>query len=83
MEPAAASGGPLTAAGSMVIFGLGTFPALAAVAFGVGSLAPGRQLAFRRTAAALLVLLAFQLSMRGLAAFDVVPHREIASWMLW
>lgn len=80
---AAASGGALAAAGSMVLFGLGTFPALAAVAFGVGSLTPGRQLAFRRTAAVLLVLLAFQLSMRGLAAFDVVQHREIASWMLW
>jgi uncharacterized protein len=80
---AAAAGSPLRAAGAMVLFGLGTFPALALVAAGAGSLAPSARIAFRRTASVLLVLLAFQLSMRGLAALDVVAHREIASWMLW
>jgi sulfite exporter TauE/SafE len=80
---AATSGSALLSAGGLVLFGLGTTPALALVAFGVGAIAPGRQIVFRRVATVLLVLLAFQLSMRGLAAFDVVAHRELASWMLW
>lgn len=80
---AATLGSVWKAAGAMVLFGIGTLPALAIVAWSAGSVAPRAQLAFRRTANVLIVLLAFQLSMRGLAALDVVAHQEVGSWMLW
>ncbi len=80
---AAGAGGPGLGALMLLAFGLGTVPSMLVVAWGAASVPMRWRAGLQRVATVLLVTVAFQLSMRGLAAFGVVPHSEIGTWMLW
>jgi hypothetical protein len=80
---AATAGGALRGGLSLLLYGLGTLPALAVVGFGAGSLGPGLRRRLDRLASGLVLALAVQLVLRGLAAYGVVPHLEIGPVVLW
>jgi sulfite exporter TauE/SafE len=80
---AAGAGGARLGATMLLVYGLGTLPAMLAVAWGAASLPMRARAGLHRVANVLLVTVAFQLSMRGLAAFGVVPHSGFGEWMLW
>ncbi len=64
---AAASGGFMTGMLTMVVFGLGTVPAMLSFGFFVTRLRPHVRLAFYRVAAVLIILLGAQTLLRGMA----------------
>ncbi len=78
-----AAGGPLPGALAMLLFGLGTVPALLVLGVGVGSLSQSARHTLSHVAGGLIVLIGLQLTLRGLAAFDVVNHLHIGKLMLW
>jgi sulfite exporter TauE/SafE len=80
---AASTGGPLTGAAGMVVFGLGTLPALMAVGVGAGALSARVRQVFVRVAGVLILVVGLQLALRGLAAWGVVPHLHLGRLMLW
>jgi sulfite exporter TauE/SafE len=80
---AASTGGPLTGAAGMVVFGLGTLPALMAVGVGAGALRARVRQVFVRVAGVLILVVGLQLALRGLAAWGVVPHLHLGRLMLW
>jgi sulfite exporter TauE/SafE len=80
---AASTGGPLTGAAGMVVFGLGTLPALMAVGVGAGALSARVRQVFVRVAGVLILFVGLQLALRGLAAWGVVPHLHLGRLMLW
>jgi sulfite exporter TauE/SafE len=67
----------------MVVFGVATFPALAIVQTGVGSLDPTRRLWLMRAAGVVVVLIGIQLCLRGLATLGVAPSVHLGGLMLW
>ena len=80
---AASLGGPVPAALGMMLFGIATAPALLLVGMGAGSLgAPLRQ-GMVRFAGLLVMGAGAQLSLRGLAALNVVSHLQMGGVMLW
>ncbi|MDQ7028457.1 MAG: sulfite exporter TauE/SafE family protein [Ardenticatenia bacterium] len=82
---AAASATPAGGGLTMLAFGLGTWPALEGIRFVVGRL-PLSSEQRRRTrwaSSGLLVILAAQMAMRGLAAWGVVAHGRLGGVMLW
>ncbi len=67
----------------MLLFGIATAPALLLVGMGAGSLgAPLRQ-GMVRFAGLLVMGAGAQLSLRGLAALNVVSHLQVGGVMLW
>jgi sulfite exporter TauE/SafE len=80
---AASSGGPLTGAVAMAVFGLGTLPALAAVGVGAGALSTHVRQVFVRVAGVLIMVVGLQIALRGLAALGAVPHLHLGRLMLW
>jgi sulfite exporter TauE/SafE len=80
---AASAPDPARAALSLVIFGLGTVPVLVALTLGAATLRLRPRPWLARTGSVLLLLLATQLSLRGLAAMGRLPHLEVGSWPLW
>lgn len=80
---AASTGGPLTGAAGMIVFGLGTLPALMAVGVGAGALSARVRQVFVRVAGVLILVIGLQLALRGLAAWGVVPHLHLGRLMLW
>ncbi len=78
---AATVGHPALAALGMVLFGTGTAPVLAGAGWMAGR-ARTRE-GWRRAAAALMALFAVQMALRGLAAWDLVPHFRPGGFMLW
>jgi sulfite exporter TauE/SafE len=80
---ALASASPLRGAVAMVVFGAGTVPVLVALAFGARWVSQRLRLGFYRVGAALALLMACQLALRGLAALDVVPHARFHEVVLW
>ncbi|RME75532.1 MAG: sulfite exporter TauE/SafE family protein, partial [Chloroflexi bacterium] len=80
---AATAGNPLKGAEVMLIFGLGTLPAM----FGIGLTASQVSLKLRRhlyrLAAGLVVLVGLQMALRGLAAGGQLTHASLGGVMLW
>ncbi|MCC6409016.1 MAG: sulfite exporter TauE/SafE family protein [Planctomycetes bacterium] len=80
---ALASASPARGAIAMVVFGAGTVPVLVALAFGVRWVGQRVRLGFYRVGAALALLMACQLALRGLAALELVPHARFHEVVLW
>jgi sulfite exporter TauE/SafE len=80
---AATSGDPLKGASVMLIFGLGTLPALLGIGLSAAWLSARWRSGFFQIAALLVVVVGAQLTLRGLAASGQVPHAAIGSVMLW
>jgi sulfite exporter TauE/SafE len=79
----ATTGGPLPGALGMVLFGLGTLPALFVVGMGAGALSPRLRQALGRVAGVVIVLVGIQLILRGLSALGVVPPLRLGGLVLW
>lgn len=67
----------------MLVFGLGTVPAMLAVGFALPSLAPAMRGRLFRLAAILIALLGVQQILRGLALAGLVDHLQVGRVMLW
>lgn len=80
---AAASGGPVKGLTIMLIFGLGTLPAMLGLGFFARMLSLGLRHHLYRVAAVLIVLVGVQLTMRGLTLVGQISHAAIGSVMLW
>ena len=80
---AATSGDPVRGAMIMLAFGLGTLPAMLGVSFLASRLAPGFRSNLYRFAAALVMVVGVQLTMRRLAVTGVVPHFQFVGVSLW
>lgn len=80
---AAASADPLKGASIMLIFGLGTLPALLGFGLSTAWLSVRWRSGFFRVAAVLVVIVGVQLTLRGLAANGQLPHAALGSLMLW
>jgi uncharacterized protein len=79
----ATTGGPLPGALGMVVFGLGTLPALLIVGMGAGALSPRVRQTLGRVAGVVIVLVGIQLILRGLAALGVVPPLRLGGLVFW
>lgn len=80
---AATSGDPLRGAGVMLIFGLGTLPAMLGVGLSVSMVGLKVRRGLYRLAAGLVVLVGMQLALRGLALSGQVAHAAVGGVMLW
>jgi sulfite exporter TauE/SafE len=80
---AATTGGLVAGAAAMAVFGLGTMPALVALGVGTGALSARVRQVFVRVAGALIVIVGLQLALRGLAAWELVPHLYLGKVMIW
>ncbi len=74
---------PLAGAAAMVLFGLGTVPALLLLALGTERLSPGSRRRFNRLAAVLVVLIGVQLACRGAAAMGWISHLRFGELVIW
>ena len=80
---AAASGDPLKGVSVMLIFGLGTLPAMLGFGFSATLLSVKLRSHLFRAAAILIIIVGVQLSMRGLALGGQISHAAIGGVMLW
>jgi sulfite exporter TauE/SafE len=80
---AATSGNPLKGASLMLVFGLGTLPAMLGLGLSVSYVSWRVRAALYRVAASLVVLVGVQLALRGLAQGGQVSHAALGSVMLW
>jgi len=80
---AAISGNPLRGASIMLIFGLGTLPAMLGLGFTSSLLGLRLRSHLYRAAAILVVIVGLQLTLRGLALHGQIAHAAIGSVMLW
>jgi sulfite exporter TauE/SafE len=80
---ASTSGGPWRGGLAMLIYGIGTIPALVALGMGTGLLGPRLRVTLYRIGALLLIVLAAQLVLRGAAAFGWVPHWRVGPVVFW
>ena len=74
---------PLAGAAAMLLFGLGTVPALVVFAVGAGGLSPTIQRRFNRLAAVLVILIGVQLILRGAAALGWIGHLRFGDVVIW
>ena len=74
---------PLAGAAAMILFGLGTVPALLLFAIGAGRLSPGVQRRFNRLAALLVLVIGVQLLCRGAAALGWIGHLRFGEVVIW
>lgn len=74
---------PLAGAAAMLLFGLGTIPALVAFALGAARISPGVQRRFNRLAAILVLLIGVQLALRGAAALGWIGHLKFGSLVIY
>lgn len=74
---------PLAGAAAMLLFGLGTIPALIAFALGAARISPTLQRRFYRLTAALVLLIGIQLCLRGAAAMGWIGHLRFGSFVLY
>jgi uncharacterized protein len=79
----ASTGGMLPGALGMLLFGLGTLPALLVVGVGSGALSARARQAMSRLSGALIGLVGLQLVLRGASALGWVPHLRWGGLMLW
>ena len=80
---AASTGGAIQGALGMVLFGVGTFPALFVIGIGAKSLSARARQILTRISGVLIIIVGLQLVLRGLSAFHLIPPLQIGSWMLW
>ena len=80
---AATSGNPLKGATIMLIFGLGTLPAMLGMGLSISHLSLRVRSGLYRVAAILVVIVGVQLALRGLALSGQVSHAAIGGVMLW
>ncbi len=80
---AASTGKPLPSAVGMIIFGLGTIPALLVAGVGAGALSVRVRQVMSRVAGAMIMIIGVQLGLRGLAALGVVSHLQVGGIVIW
>ncbi len=80
---AATSGDPLRGATIMLLFGLGTLPAILGVGLFASRLSAGMRTHLFRVAAVLVMVVGLQLVLRGLALYGLIEHGTIAGMTLW
>ncbi len=81
---AAASTASLWRGGAAMLgFGLGTLPVLMILGLGVSRLSIRIRTLFHRLAAILLLLIAVQLILRGLASWGVIAHLRFGEFVIW
>jgi len=80
---AASTGNAGMGAVGMLIFGLGTIPALLVVGVSGGALSARVRQTMSRIAGAMIVLVGIQLVLRGAAALSWVSHLHLGKVMLW
>ncbi len=80
---AAVSGDPVKGASVMLIFGLGTLPAMLGLGFAATHLGLRLRSHLYRIAAFLVIIVGLQLTLRGLAVSGQVSHAAIGNVMLW
>jgi hypothetical protein len=80
---AAAAGNGWRGALAMLAFGVGTLPVLLVLGLGVGQLAGRARRFFNGLGVALVLVLACQLILRGLAAWNLVPHLRFGEFVIW
>jgi sulfite exporter TauE/SafE len=68
---------------AMVWFGLGTVPVLVILGMGAAQLGLKARQLFNRLGAALVLVMAVQLILRGLAVWSVVPHARLGDVVFW
>lgn len=74
---------PLAGAAAMLLFGLGTIPALIVFALGAARIGPLAQRRFSRLAAIIVLLIGVQLLLRGAAAMGWVGHLRFGSFVIY
>lgn len=79
----AISGDPLRGATIMLVFGLGTLPAMLGLGFSISLLSIRLRTSLYRLAAMLVTLVGVQLALRGLAVSGQVAHAAVGGVMLW
>jgi len=79
----AATGSIWKGALAMVFFGLGTLPLMVLLTTGAARLGPRLRRTMNRVGAVLIVLVALQLGLRGLAAWNVVAHLRFGEVVIW
>ena len=77
------SGSALNGGAIMLIFGLGTLPAMLGLGFFTATLSLGLRSHLYRVAALLVIIVGLQLTLRGLALNGQLSHAAIGSLMLW
>lgn len=80
---AATGGNPVRGAGIMLIFGLGTLPAMLGVGLSLSQLSLRVRHGLYRLAAVMVVIVGVQLALRGLALNGQVSHLAVGGIMLW
>jgi sulfite exporter TauE/SafE len=80
---AATSGSPLRGASLMLIFGLGTLPAMLGFGLSAAALSLTWRSQLYRLAASLTLLVGLQLALRGLALGGQISHLALGSLMIW
>jgi uncharacterized protein len=81
---AASTGNPWQGFLAMIFYGMGTVPVMLAFGLGGTRLLQSRNRPLLQKIAALLVLvIGIQLMMRGMAAFDLVPHLKFGEVVFW
>jgi sulfite exporter TauE/SafE len=80
---AAMRGDPVQGASLMLIFGLGTLPAMLGFGYAVGACSLRLRTHLFRVAAIVVVVVGVQLTLRGLALDGYIPHTGLAGVMLW
>ena len=80
---AAATGAAWKGAVAMLAFGLGTVPMMLAIGLGAARLGAQRRRVFNLIGTGLILLMAVQLVMRGLAAWEVAPHLRWGEFVIW
>lgn len=79
----AATGSVWKGALAMVFFGVGTMPLMVLLTTGAAQMGPRLRRSMNRVGAVLIVLVAVQLALRGLAAWDVVGHLRFGDVVIW
>jgi sulfite exporter TauE/SafE len=79
----AATGSIWKGASAMAVFGIGTVPLLVALGLGVGQLSARWRAVFNRVGGVLILLIAAQLILRGLAVWEVIPHLRYGEFVVY
>lgn len=80
---AAATGNPWLGGLGMLVFGLGTLPALLLLGVGTGVLTQSARWTMSRVSGVLVMLVGIQLMLRGAAAMGLVSHWMVGQVMVW
>jgi uncharacterized protein len=68
---------------SMLAFGAGTIPVLVAIGFGLGKFSQAKRVLFQNLGAILIMIMASQLILRGLATLQVISHLRFGEVVIW